>query len=130
MSKVSYNQKGYLGSSMSVRASRAYEAGEKSLSKFTAADKDELNRIIAAYAPESGLEVKTVKQLKTIMKKWGETSYHHTGKYADTTSFYHLCGLFDISNPDEWENEITEDNRAGFEIRMKAAARMIEDGQL
>lgn len=130
MSKISHGQKGYVGSSMSVRATWAYEAGEKSLSKFTAADKDELNRIIGIYAPESGLEVKTVKQLRVILKKWGETSYHHTGSYANTTSFYHLCGLFDIANPDEWENEVTSENQAGFQIRMKAAVRMIQNGEL
>lgn len=35
MSKVRYNQSGYFGSSMSLRAVEAYEAGEKPKSKWT-----------------------------------------------------------------------------------------------
>ena len=130
MSKVQYNQKGYVGTSMSVRAARAYEAGEKPLSKFTAADKNALNELIQKYAPETELVIQNVQQLKKIMRKWGATSYHHTGKYAATTEFYHPCGLFGLSDPDQWEDGVTEENIRIFTIRMNAAARLMAAGEL
>ncbi len=130
MGKVQYNQKGYVGTSMSVRATRAYEAGEKPLSKFTAADKNALNELIQKYAPETGLVIQNVPQLKTIMRKWGSVSHHHAGKYAATTEFYHLCGLFDLSNPDQWEDDVTDENIRIFTIRMNAAARLMAEGAL
>lgn len=126
MSKIKYGQKGYVGFSMSKRATYAYDAGEKPLSKFTAADKDALNELIARYAPESGLVVKTVPQLKAILRKWGESSYHHTGKYANKTEFYHFCALFDLYDADEWEEDITDESLRIFNIRMKAATQLID----
>lgn len=130
MPKMKYNKKGYVGISMSKRATYAYDRGEKPLSKFTAADKTALNELIERYAPESGLVVQTVPQLKTIMRKWGSVSYHHTGKYANKTDFYHLCGLFDLFDADEWEEDITDEAVQVFQARMNAAARLIQEGQL
>lgn len=116
MGKVRYGQKGYIGSSMSVRADAAYAVGEKPISKITAADKDYANEILARYAPD-------VPPLKNL------AHWHHTGKYAKETSFYHICGLFELYNPDEWEEDLTEENLKFFRARMNAWLRhLAEEG--
>lgn len=128
MGKVRYGQKGYIGSSMSVRADAAYAVGEKPISKITAADKDYANEILARYAPDVP-PLKNLAQYKELLKKWGETSWHHTGKYAKETSFYHICGLFELYNPDEWEEDLTEENLKFFRARMNAWLRhLAEEG--
>lgn len=83
MGKVRFNQSGYIGQSMSLRASRAKDNGEQVLSSITAADLKELG---------IGL---TLKAFKAACKS-GEiepSSWHHTGKFAQKTLFYHLEDL-------------------------------------
>jgi hypothetical protein len=78
---------GYVGYSMSVRASNAYEHGEKPLSKWTKA------------AILNDLEEKEVSNLEYI-KTWSLakmkrnllhcSSWHHTSKFFNQTDFYEV----------------------------------------
>lgn len=83
---VKWNQSGYVGTSMSVRAVEAYEDGYMPLSKWTK------KAILAEVASVYGAEVATYVQswskdflAKTFLeyKEW-----HHTGKFATETDFY------------------------------------------
>lgn len=121
MSQVRYGQKGYDGVAMSKRARTAYIMGEKPLSKIRREDADALTALINTYAPEyTPAKALTVAQAKDIFKRWGESSYHHTGKYANVTSFYHPSAIFDYyGHPEDFEEELTEENISIFNIRMK-----------
>lgn len=92
MSKVRYNQSGYFGSSMSVRAMEAYEAGEKPKSKWTkkvmlAAIKETLWYYDKDTEKNMALFSKFKKdELFDEFFEW--SSWHHTGKFANETDFY------------------------------------------
>lgn len=94
MSQVSYNQKGYIGQSMSVRAREAYEDGEMPKSKWTKKFMLEaLYDLLASTYPDDEAEqmfVSIQKMSKNdIFDKFFEfSSWHHTGKYAQETLFY------------------------------------------
>ena len=93
MSKVAYNQTGYVGQRMSVRAMEAYEAGEMPKSKWT---KSVMLEVIATTAEEeeiiitpyqfANLQKLTRDQLFNHFFEW--KSWHHTGKFANETDFY------------------------------------------
>lgn len=75
---VTFNQSGYVGQSMSVRAARAYMEGELPASKITA-------KVLADWGIDE--PVGFVKFL--IRNNLLETSsWHHTGKFARETDFY------------------------------------------
>ena len=85
---VGYNQKGYVGKSMSVRAKQAYDDGEMPKSKWSK------NTMLDALEEEfgegesAGFKKFSKDQLfNGIMK---QTSWHHTGKFANATNFYSL----------------------------------------
>lgn len=86
---VNYNQKGYVGQSMSVRAKQAYENGEKPLSKWTKQE------IILAME-ENDYSQKLIDKARTMSlnelkeKALEYSSWHHTGKFANSTNFYSL----------------------------------------
>lgn len=92
MGKVRYNQSGYCGSSMSVRAMEAYEAGEKPKSKWTkkvmlAAIKETLWYYDKDTEENMALFSKFKKdELFNEFFEW--SSWHHTGKFANETDFY------------------------------------------
>lgn len=91
MSKVTYNQRGYIGSSMSVRAHEAYEDGEMPQSKWTkAAILDAIQRFCEeddlVYDPS--IEKMRKADLWDAFIEW--KSWHHTSKYANVTDFYGL----------------------------------------
>ena len=94
MSQVSYNQKGYIGQSMSSRAREAYEDGEMPKSKWTKKFMLEaLYDLLASTYPDDEAEqmfVSIQKMSKNdIFDKFFEfSSWHHTGKYAQETLFY------------------------------------------
>lgn len=90
MGKVIYGQSGYIGSSMSVRASLAYDAGEMPLSKWT---KEEM---LAALpdALASQLAKHTARTLRDNVLECA--GWHHTGKYANKTDFYRVKDPEDI----------------------------------
>ncbi|MBY4796770.1 hypothetical protein K6V98_00095 [Collinsella sp. AGMB00827] len=91
MSKVAFNQSGYVGSSMSVRAQQAYEDGEMPKSKWT---KKIMIEAINAYLADddlpaiAGLEKMKKDEIFAEFFKW--TSWHHTGKFARETDFYSI----------------------------------------
>lgn len=90
MGKVSYNQSGYVGCSMSERAVMAYESGEKPKSKWT---KAAMVAEIESYCDDYDLPLPDLTGM-TKDEIWREffewKSWHHTGKYANVTDFYGL----------------------------------------
>ncbi len=88
---VGYNQKGYVGQSMSVRARQAYESGEMPLSKWSkqaiieAMEYDDYSQDTIEKA--KGLPLNDLRN-KALYK----SSYHHTGMYANKTNFFSLVG--------------------------------------
>ena len=124
MSKVSYNQSGYVGSSMSVRAMEAYEAGERPRSKWTkalmlAAIRDACRDAERVMLPE----VAKLRKDDVFSRFFVVTSWHHTSKYANATDFYGVdeAAVEEASRPmtgaelDELRTE-----RAAAEARAKA----------
>lgn len=103
---VTYNQKGYVGSSMSVRAREAYDRGERPLSKWTKkAMMAELGRVLDGdtdmfddfgTTPEEMTALPKTDILdalgglpkRILLGEWlVRTSWHHTSKYANETDF-------------------------------------------
>lgn len=87
---VKHNQNGYSGSSMSRRGVRAYESGEKPLSRWTKSD------ILEAY-PEDVAERLKAFSLPTLKAYCLErSSMHHTSKFANKTDFYEVIEPEDL----------------------------------
>ena len=85
---------GYVGWSMSKRAARAYDEGEKPRSKWT---KTAMLEAIGDYAYEEEIEVDFAALLKMRKDEVFErffrwSSWHHTSKYCNQTDFYALDG--------------------------------------
>ena len=93
MGKVIFGQSGYVGQSMSVRASLAYDAGEGPRSRWTKGE------MLAAIpdALASQLAKHTVRTLRENVLEYA--GWHHTGKYANKTGFYRM------KDPDEIDPE-------------------------
>lgn len=89
MGKVTYNQSGYVGSSMSRRAALAYDDGEMPKSKWT---KGRMLAAIEDYCDEfcmpfdEDISKLTKDEIFSRFFEW--KSWHHTGKYANATDFY------------------------------------------
>lgn len=92
------NNSGYDGYSMSVRARQAYEDGKKPISQF---NKDDLQAFNDALH-EMGIDnkIKSVRALKTFIKKHGYTGeWHHTSSFGNETDFYDMeIALNDATN--------------------------------
>ena len=89
MSKVTYGQRGYIGSSMSARAQEAYEDGEMPKSKWTkAAIVDAIKSFCDEYdlVYDPSIEKMSKADLWDAFIEW--KSWHHTSKYANATDFY------------------------------------------
>lgn len=72
---------------MSVRACNAYDfSGEKKITDFGIADRDELVARLARCGYEVGKV--SVPQMRRWLKAMGESSWHHTGTHYRKTSFY------------------------------------------
>lgn len=91
MTQVVYGQKGYLGSSMSVRAAEAYEQGEMPISRWTKtaiiqAVKDYCFDFDLAYDPdiENNTKAELVKEFLEY-KSW-----HHSSRTAREVEFFGL----------------------------------------
>lgn len=82
---VSYNQNGYIGQSMSIRAAEAYEDGLRPRSKWGKAD---ILQLIGEHYPDFIDKFKgfTAEELRWMFLKYEE--WHHTGKFAQKTDFY------------------------------------------
>lgn len=92
MGKVRYNQSGYCGSSMSLRAMEAYQNGEMPKSKWT---KYNMINAIAMVLDDYDMLTEENMDLFSKFKKnelfneffcW--SSWHHTSKFANETDFY------------------------------------------
>lgn len=89
MSKVTYGQRGYIGSSMSVNAMAAYEDDEMPQSRWTkaaivAAIKSFCDEDDRVYDP--AIEKMKKADLWDAFIEW--RSWHHTSKFANATDFY------------------------------------------
>jgi len=80
---VDYNQPGYAGDAMSLGAVRAYREGAMPISRWT---KGALVNRIVELGGSASCELFTLKQLQEGFLK--HHSWHHTGVYANETSFY------------------------------------------
>ncbi len=126
MPKVTYNQTGYVGSSMSERATLAYEDGEMPKSKWT---KKAMLAAIEACCDENDLafdgSVAEMKKDEIFSRFFWRSSWHHTGKFARETDFYkvdedEVCDAFPKLSDDEIEARDAEREAA------KKAAREAE----
>lgn len=127
MMQVVYGQKGYLGSSMSVRAAEAYEQGEMPISRWTKtaiihAVKDYCFDFDLAYDPD--IEKKTKAELAKEFLEY--KSWHHSSRTAREVEFFGLnedavCRSFEQMS----EEQIIErdrqmaDERAALEARLQ-----------
>lgn len=127
MTQVVYGQKGYLGSSMSVRAAEAYEQGEMPISRWTKtaiihAVKDYCFDFDLAYDPD--IEKKTKAELAKEFLEY--KSWHHSSRTAREVEFFGLnedavCRSFEQMS----EEQIIErdrqmaDERAALEARLQ-----------
>lgn len=127
MTQVAYGQKGYLGSSMSVRAVEAYEQGEMPISRWTKtaiiqAVKDYCFDFDLAYNPD--IEKKTKAELAKEFLEY--KSWHHSSRTAREVEFFGLnedavCRSFEQMS----EEQIIErdrqmaDERAALEARLQ-----------
>ena len=117
MSKVTYNQCGYIGSSMSVRAHEAYEDGEMPKSRWT--KKAMLEAIDAWCYDEDRVALPEVAKLKKdelFERCFHWTSWHHTSKYANATDFYGI----DEGSADAFSRPMNADELAEAEAERRA----------
>jgi hypothetical protein len=103
MSKVTYGQRGYVGSSMSQNAALAYASGEMPKSKWT---KRRMLEEIRSYCEMFGVkiadDVPDMKKDELFERFFEWKGWHHVGKYANEVDFYGLdedavCGMNGIA---------------------------------
>jgi hypothetical protein len=89
MGKVTFDQTGYVGSSMSKRAADAYASGEMPKSKWT---KKAMLSAISEWCDENGRtltsDLSKLKKDDLFERFFAWTSWHHTGSFASETDFY------------------------------------------
>ena len=78
------DNKGYYGTSMSVRAVEEYFCDNKPLSKFNKYDAIKFNKFLSDF----GCESVTVNELKVLLSHHGKVAEHHVGKTFRLVSFY------------------------------------------
>lgn len=83
---VRWNQSGYVGTSMSVRAVEAYDNGYMPLSKWT--KNAILEGVASIYDEEVASYVKSWSKDFLAENFLEYKEWHHTGKYATKTDFY------------------------------------------
>ena len=123
MTQVVYGQKGYLGSSMSVRAAEAYEQGEMPISRWTKtaiiqAVKDYCFDFDLAYDPdiENNTKAELVKEFLEY-KSW-----HHSSRTAREVEFFGL-------NEDSFPTGIRKDAIPMHKLELILdEQRIIDDG--
>lgn len=108
MSKVTYNQKGYSGCSMSKKAVAAYDNGEMPKSKWTKrAILEGVANVLADYEMNPNLihifQRMTKDQLWNAVMRW--SSWHHVGKFANYIDFYEVFDQFVLDVLDNAEEK-------------------------
>ena len=115
MSKVTYNQSGYSGCSMSKKAVAAYDNGEMPKSKWT---KRAILEGVAQVLEDNGINPDLIHVFQKMTKNqlWDDvmlwSSWHHVGKFAQEVDFYSVSELCVIDTVENFEKERTqnEDN--------------------
>lgn len=107
---VEFNQSGYIGSSRSVRALEAYEAGEMPASKWTKAAI--LEAIGEAYGKARAEKAQKVGLADLRASFLERSSWHHTGKYANKTYFYSLADR-SACEADQLINQLIAEKKEG-----------------
>ena len=126
MTQVVYGQKGYLGSSMSVRAVEAYEQGEMPISRWT---KTAIIQAVKGYcfdfdlAYDPDIEKKTKAELTKEFLEY--KSWHHSSRTAREVEFFGLnedavCRSFEQMS----EEQIIERDRQMADERAAREARV------
>ena len=127
MTQVAYGQKGYLGSSMSVRAVEAYEQGEMPISRWTKtaiiqAVKDYCFDFDLAYNPD--IEKKTKAELAKEFLEY--KSWHHSSRTAREVEFFGLnedavCRSFEQMSEEQIieRDQQMADEQAALEARLQ-----------
>lgn len=126
MTQVTYGQKGYLGSSMSVRAAEAYEQGEMPISRWT---KTAIIQAVKGYcfdfdlAYDPDIEKKTKAELVKEFLEY--KSWHHSSCTAREVEFFGLnedavCRSFEQMS----EEQIIERDRQIANERAAREARL------
>lgn len=89
MSKVTFNQTGYIGCSMSINARDAYEAGEMPKSKWT---KTAMVAALRTWCEDNDRvfdeSICKMRKDEIFARMFWCSSWHHTGKFANETDFY------------------------------------------
>jgi hypothetical protein len=82
---------------MSRRAARAYDQGERPLTKWGKSDAADYEQLLARF----GIDMRiTLPEFRAILERFGETSWHHTSGMANRTRFYHPLATLDIDIDD------------------------------
>ena len=119
MSKVTFNQTGYVGCSMSINARDAYEAGEMPKSKWT---KTNMVAALRTWCNDNDrvFDESICKMRKDEMfaRLFWCSSWHHTSKFANETDFYSIND--DIA--EDWFAPMTAEQVA--ERRAEQSARL------
>lgn len=91
MGRVRYNQSGYVGTRMSVRAMEAYDDGEMPKSRWTKKLMlDAIEDYCDAYDLPYDGSAASMKKAEIFDEFFEWKSWHHTGKFANVTDFYGL----------------------------------------
>lgn len=107
MTKVIYSQAGYVGSSMSKRAVKAYSHGEMPKSRWT--KKAILEGIADELDNLDELNDKNMEKVEAyplwFLKDWflWHSSSHHTSKFANLTNFYSIDESAVKDFAEDWE---------------------------
>ena len=121
MSKVVHNQRGYCGSSRSLRAVEAERAG-----------KLPLTRAAQWLREQCGVSLKCARQ---ALAEIGPCEWHHTSKYANPTDYYDTAAAERYIEaepvlarlPKDWREAITTELKHGdFASRHSRGQKLVE----
>lgn len=138
MGRVRYNQHGYVGQSMSVRAEHAYADGLMPKSKWSKAAmlhtlRDALDRmdITGTMKDDALARAHMMGKTQLFQSLFDAKEWHHTGKYANATDFYGIdsdrLDTFVYGSEENYEQAQLEQARLDTEHRSEQARR-IADG--
>lgn len=127
MTQVVYGQKGYLGSSMSVRAAEAYEQGEMPISRWT---KTAIIQAVKGYCFDFDLaydpDIENNTKAELVKEFLEYKSWHHSSRTAREVEFFGLnedavCRSFEQMSEEQIieRDQQMADERAALEARLQ-----------
>lgn len=133
---VTYNQKGYVGQSMSVRASAAYDNGEMPKSKWT--KQAILGALEYMFGEQEASGFRSFSKDKLFDAIMINSSWHHTGKFANATNFYspdriyaikfadenHIASMSSLVSSDEEYREYVKQQNDAMALREREQAKL------